>query len=120
MSSRGAQNNRGGRGGRGRGGAQSGSDRPKKEAILDLAKYQDKQVRVKFTGGREIVGILKGHDQLMNLVLDEVREQLRNDEGTILDETRELGLVVVRGPTLVMITPVDGAEEIANPFIQAE
>lgn len=56
----------------------------------------------------------------MNLVLDEVNEHLRDDNGTILDQTRELGLVVIRGPTLVMISPVDGAEEISNPFLQAE
>jgi U6 snRNA-associated Sm-like protein LSm7 len=49
----------GGRGGRGnheggRGGAQGGSgERPKKENILDLGKYMDKKITVKFTGGRE-------------------------------------------------------------------
>jgi hypothetical protein len=48
---------RGGRGG-GRGGAQSGgaaaqTERPKKENILDLSKYMDKQINVKFSGGRE-------------------------------------------------------------------
>jgi hypothetical protein len=44
-----------GRGG-GRGGAQGGAgqtERPKKENILDLSKYMDKQVNVKFSGGRE-------------------------------------------------------------------
>lgn len=47
---------RGGRGG-GRGGAQSGgagqTERPKKENILDLSKYMDKEITVKFSGGRE-------------------------------------------------------------------
>ena len=47
---------RGGRGG-GRGGAQGGAggqtERPKKENILDLSKYMDKQLTVKFSGGRE-------------------------------------------------------------------
>ena len=51
---------RGGRGGRGN--ARSGSthnapssttERPKKENILDLGKYMDKQITVKFNGGRE-------------------------------------------------------------------
>jgi U6 snRNA-associated Sm-like protein LSm7 len=47
---------RGGRGGRG--GAQGGggagqTERPKKENILDLSKYMDKQLTVKFSGGRE-------------------------------------------------------------------
>jgi U6 snRNA-associated Sm-like protein LSm7 len=29
---------------------------------------------VKFNGGREVTGQLKGFDQLMNLVLDDVKE----------------------------------------------
>jgi U6 snRNA-associated Sm-like protein LSm7 len=50
---------RGGRGGRGggerggRGGANTSGERPKKENILDLGKYMDKRIVVKFTGGRE-------------------------------------------------------------------
>ena len=52
---------RGGRGGSGggRGGSraegQGSGDRekPKKENILDLGKYMDKQITVKFNGGRE-------------------------------------------------------------------
>ncbi|KAL9098536.1 MAG: hypothetical protein Q9187_009642 [Circinaria calcarea] len=44
---------RGGRGG-GRGGAQAGqAEKPKKENILDLTKYMDKEINVKFNGGRE-------------------------------------------------------------------
>ncbi|KAG8202775.1 hypothetical protein GWM34_02406 [Candida africana] len=50
---------------------------PKREAILDLNKYKDQKIRVKFIGGREVVGILKGFDQLMNLVLENVTETLR-------------------------------------------
>lgn len=53
--SRGAS--RGGRGGGegrgGRGGAAASGERPKKENILDLGKYMDKRIVVKFTGGRE-------------------------------------------------------------------
>ncbi|KAH7158247.1 hypothetical protein B0J13DRAFT_618271 [Dactylonectria estremocensis] len=110
----------GGRGGGGGGGGnQSGErERPKKENILDLAKYMDKQVTVKFNGGREVKGTLKGYDALMNLVLDDVHEVVRDEEGN--DSTRSLGLVVVRGTLLVLISPVDGSEEIANPFVQAE
>jgi len=44
-----------GRGGsRGRGGRGGSTHQPqRKENILDLSKYQDKQIRVRFTGGRE-------------------------------------------------------------------
>lgn len=50
------------RGGRGRGGGRpqqksggggGAQEKPKKENILDLGKYMDKEVQVKFNGGRE-------------------------------------------------------------------
>ena len=37
----------------------SGTEK-KKQTILDLSKYMDKQIHVKFQGGREASGILKG------------------------------------------------------------
>jgi len=119
---RGGSEHRGGRGGGGgrggHGGGQQGQERPKKENILDLGKYMDKQITVKFNGGREVTGTLKGYDALMNLVLDEVQEVLRDEEGN--EATRSLGLVVARGTLLVLVSPVDGSEEIANPFVQQE
>lgn len=36
-------------------------EKKKKETIIDLAKYLEKRVRVKFSGGRESSGILKGN-----------------------------------------------------------
>ncbi|KAH9856436.1 U6 snRNA-associated Sm-like protein LSm7 [Trametes gibbosa] len=94
-------------------------DKPRREAILDLAKYVNERIRVKFTGGREVTGILKGYDQLLNLVLDEVQEDLQSGpDGEIT--TRNLGLVVLRGPTITLLSPVDGFEEIANPFLAQE
>lgn len=53
--SRGGGDQRGGRGGGGaRGGAGQGqAEKPKKENILDLTKYMDKEITVKFNGGRE-------------------------------------------------------------------
>jgi len=115
---RGDQGQRSGRGGnRGGGGGHSNQqqqEKPKKENILDLTKYMDKEVCVKFNGGREITGTLKGYDQLMNLVLDDVKEVMRDDEGN--ESSRSLGLIVARGTLLVLISPVDGSEEIANPF----
>ena len=44
---------------------------------FDLGKYADQRVRVKFNGGREVDGILKGFDKLDNLVLDECIEYIR-------------------------------------------
>jgi U6 snRNA-associated Sm-like protein LSm7 len=34
-------------------------------------------IRVKFSGGREAAGVLKGYDPLLNLVLDDTTEYLR-------------------------------------------
>jgi len=45
--------------------------------VIDLAPYLDKKIRVKFVGGREIVGVLKGADPICNLVLTDAVEFLR-------------------------------------------
>lgn len=64
---------RGGRGG-GRGGAHNNQshEKPKKENILDLAKYMDKKIVVKFTGGREgrflVLTLWEEHERTSGLV----------------------------------------------------
>ena len=52
-------------------------EKRKKESILDLSKYLEKGVRIKFAGGRECSGILKGYDPLLNIVVDNTVEYLR-------------------------------------------
>jgi len=42
------------------------------------------------------------------------------DDGSLLDKTRSLGLVVCRGPTIVLISPTEGVEESENPFAAPE
>lgn len=78
--------------------------------------------------------MLKGYDQLLNLVLDDVEELLlgnvpnqqprtSNDSLDVIEpepHTRSLGLVVLRGPTITILSPVDGFEEIDNPFAAQE
>ena len=61
--------------------------------MVDLAKYVDTKVRVRFQGGREVEGVLKGYDKLDNLVLDDCIEYMRdiNDQYTLTEETRKLG-----------------------------
>ena len=84
-------------------------------------------------------GILKGYDQLLNIVLDETVEHLRGwlsifvsafDDGVypvdpfdpykITSKTRNLGLTVARGNSVMLICPVDGTQEIENPFAKAQ
>ncbi|XDV22591.1 hypothetical protein PO909_027459 [Leuciscus waleckii] len=95
-------------------------DKKKKESIFDLSKYIDKHIRVKFQGGREASGVLKGFDPLLNLVLDGTIEYMRDpdDQYKLTEDTRQLGLVVCRGTSVVLICPQDGMEAIPNPFIQ--
>ncbi|KAL2630231.1 hypothetical protein R1flu_014917 [Riccia fluitans] len=71
----------------------------RKETVLDLAKFVDKGVSVKLSGGRQVTGTLKGYDQLLNLVLDEAVENLRDQDDPLktTDQIRPLGLIVCRG-----------------------
>ncbi|XP_025417417.1 U6 snRNA-associated Sm-like protein LSm7 [Sipha flava] len=102
--------------------ATAAPEKKKKESILDLTRYLEKAIRVKFSGGREVSGILKGFDPLVNLVLDNTLEYLRDPDEPmkLTEDTRTLGLVVCRGTSIVLICPVDGMEAIANPFVQQD
>ena len=55
---------------------QQGGDKKKKETILDLGKYLDKKIRVKFSGGREASGILKGNN-IFDICLFDLLEMRR-------------------------------------------
>ncbi len=56
-------------------------------------------VLVRLKGGREFRGILNGYDIHMNLVLENA-EEIQNGE-----VVRKLGNVVIRGDTVVFISP---------------
>ena len=47
--------------------------------ILDLNPHMGKKVRVRFQGGREVVGVLRGFDPMVNIVIDDSIEYLRSD-----------------------------------------
>ena len=72
-----------------------------------------------FRRGRELVGTLRGYDDLVNLVVDDCDEFLRdeNDLTRITNHKRNLGLVVIRGTQVSLVSPNDGTEEISNPFV---
>ena len=111
--------------------------RPKKEAILDLSRFKDQRIRIKYMGGREVEGTLQGWDALMNLVLVDAVEHVRGlfslGEGEYLcervdtekpgrytGEVKQWGTIVSRGPSLSLLSPVDGSEVIENPFSMPE
>lgn len=90
------------------------------KVIIDLSRLADQQVMVRLTGGRQVQGILKGWDSLLNLVLDQAVEQLRdpNDPYRLNGEQRNIGLLVARGTSVMTVCPVNGVEQIENPFVE--
>ena len=43
-----------------------------------------------------------------------------NDLERVTEKTRKLGMVVIRGTQVSLVSPEDGMEEIANPFEAAD
>ncbi|KAH9532993.1 hypothetical protein CY35_18G027600 [Sphagnum magellanicum] len=66
----------------------------------DLKKYMDKKLNIKLNANRNVIGVLRGFDQFMNLVLDNTLEVNGND-------TTEIGMVVIRGNSVVMIEALE-------------
>jgi len=66
----------------------------------DLKKYMDKKLNIKLNANRVVVGTLRGFDQFMNLVLDGTVEINGN-------ERNEIGMVVIRGNSVVMIEALE-------------
>ena len=60
-----------------------------------------------FQGGREVRGVLKGFDQLVNIVLDDCVEEMHDPDDPYkkTDERRRLGLVVCRGLQVSLVSP---------------
>ncbi|CCF73491.1 U6 snRNA-associated Sm-like protein LSm7 [Babesia microti strain RI] len=91
------------------------------KTVINLNKYLNKYIRVKFNGGREVRGLLKGFDVMSNLVLDEAEEFKCESESfySFDEESRPLGLVVARGTSVALIFSDDGTVPIDNPFIES-
>ena len=67
----------------------------------ELKKFMDKKIHLKINGGRAVEGILRGFDPFMNLVLDETIEFAKTGE------RKEIGMVVMRGNSVVMLEAKD-------------
>ncbi|XP_061171619.1 small nuclear ribonucleoprotein G-like [Saccostrea echinata] len=67
----------------------------------ELKKYMEKKINLKLNGGRQITGILRGYDPFMNLVVDECIEE------TKLGEKNQIGMVVVRGNSIILLEALD-------------
>ncbi|KAJ1451510.1 hypothetical protein M885DRAFT_529544 [Pelagophyceae sp. CCMP2097] len=84
-------------------------------ALKDL---KDKQISIITCDGRNIVGQLRGYDQVTNLVLDECHERVYSmDQGV---EQVVLGLYIIRGDNIAIIgeldTDLDAAVDLSKSF----
>jgi small nuclear ribonucleoprotein len=68
-------------------------------AVQILEESIGKTVLIRLRGGKSIRGQLKGFDQHLNLVLDKA------EDVTDSENVKELGLIIVRGDNVVMISP---------------
>ncbi|KAL0328714.1 UNVERIFIED_CONTAM: Sm-like protein LSM7 [Sesamum calycinum] len=111
----------------------------------EIARTTLKELRKKmlnwFSFQEKLTGTLKGYDPLLNLVLDEAIEFLRDPDDPLktTDQTRPLGLIcpvlfkvcgslrnltlvpsVCRGIAVMLVSPAEGTVEIPNPFVQPD
>lgn len=64
---------------------------------------------VKLNGNRNIEGTLRGFDQFMNLVIDDTVEKVS------ASESNKIGMVVVRGNSIVMMEALEKLWDQAVP-----
>eukprot|EP00890_Picochlorum_soloecismus_P000511 jgi/Picsp_1/1460/NSC_04939-R1_small nuclear ribonucleoprotein g len=68
----------------------------------ELKNFMDKKLSVKMNANRHVTGVLRGFDQFMNIVLD----------STVDEKAKvEIGMVVVRGNSIVTIEALEALEE---------
>ena len=67
----------------------------------ELKKFMDKRINLRINGGRQVEGVLCGFDPFMNIVLD------NSIEYTKQGHQKEIGMVVVRGNSVVMLEARD-------------
>merc|ERR1711939_170609 len=75
------------------------------QAQPELKRYLDKRVFVALNGSRKVMGVLRGYDVFLNVVLDDAVEEKTSGEKV------RIGMVVIRGNSVVMMEALDRIEE---------
>ncbi|SPQ17612.1 2f3491b6-ba4e-4ef4-9595-23f90c495737 [Thermothielavioides terrestris] len=66
-----------------------------------VPQYLDKRLFVQLNGSRKVIGVLRGYDVFLNIVLDDAVEEKDNGEKA------KLGMVVIRGNSVVMLEALE-------------
>ncbi|KAF2459834.1 hypothetical protein BDY21DRAFT_369769 [Lineolata rhizophorae] len=74
------------------------------QAQPELKKYLDKRLFIQLNGQRKVIGVLRGYDVFLNIVLDEAVEEKPSNEKV------RLGMVVIRGNSVVMLEALERIE----------
>ncbi|KAK9382946.1 uncharacterized protein V2V93DRAFT_363878 [Kockiozyma suomiensis] len=72
-----------------------------KPSTPELKKYMDRRLFVQLNGSRKVIGVLRGYDVFLNLVLDDAVEE--KDGG----EKINIGTIVIRGNSVVMMEALE-------------
>ncbi|KAK9454926.1 hypothetical protein V1511DRAFT_501349 [Dipodascopsis uninucleata] len=72
-----------------------------KPATPELKKYMDKRLFVQLNGSRKVIGVLRGYDVFLNIVLDDAVEEKSGGERV------PIGTIVIRGNSVVMMEALE-------------
>jgi U6 snRNA-associated Sm-like protein LSm8 len=63
-----------------------------------MEDWLDKVVSILTCDGRNIIGVLKGYDQVQNLILSDSHERVYSEEKGVVQQV--LGLYIIRGDNM--------------------
>ncbi|KAG9617037.1 hypothetical protein KCV04_g15476, partial [Aureobasidium melanogenum] len=67
--------------------------------------YLDRRLFVQLNGSRKVIGVLRGYDVFLNIVLDDAVEEKAGGEKV------RIGQVVIRGNSVVMLEALERMDE---------
>lgn len=91
----------------------------------DLKRYMDKKIKVSLNGNRKVVGLLRGYDAFMNIVLENASDHTKiahstNDNYHASDGSEHLylGTIVLRGSSIAQFESLERVV-VAPPTVAA-
>lgn len=94
--------------------APDGSGGGSGQKVALLAEYVNSQVSVITNDGRNIVGTMRGFDQVCNVILEKSVERVFSTTAGV--QTVALGMYVVRGDNIAVIGKVDAEKDSKVPW----